>query len=152
VQRNLIGWLDVISLGVADMWRCARQRTRSHSGLLTDGDGVASAQAAPVWAGMQAASLTTSGKVSFLVVSGPDTEANAVVFVNTLIQRKCNLVLAVGASESMAAQAQSKVFPAVRFVVVGSASASGNVQVVPSGSATSVRDAVAVAVEGAADR
>ena len=31
-----------------------------------------------MWSGMQEASLRSSGKVSFLAVYGPDTQANAV--------------------------------------------------------------------------
>ncbi|MGH3636962.1 MAG: hypothetical protein ACRDTS_23335 [Mycobacterium sp.] len=70
-------------------------------------------------------------------------------FVNTLVQRKCDLVLAVGASEVAAVAAQAKVFPSARFVVVGSATAGGNLVVIPQGSAAQVRDAVAAAVESA---
>lgn len=73
----------------------ARVYTAFDACLLTDAAGVGSAQAAPVWSGMQAASLQSSGKVSFLSVYGPDTAANAVPYVNTLVQRQCNLVLAV---------------------------------------------------------
>jgi hypothetical protein len=117
--------------------------------LLTDSDGVAGQAAAPVWAGMQAASLKTSAKVSYLAVSGPDTVANAENFVNTLVQRKCDLVLAVGVTEASAVQARAKAYPAVRFVVVGSGAAGGNVTVIPPGSADGGRDAVAAAVEAA---
>lgn len=89
--------------------------------LLTDSEGVAGSRAAPVWAGMQDASLKTLRKVSYLAVSGPDTQANAASFVNTLVRRKCDLVLAVGESQVAAAEAQAKAYPAQRFVVVGTA-------------------------------
>ena len=94
--------------------------------LLTDSGGVTGAQAAPVWAGMQAASLKTSGKVSYLAVAGPDTPANAVSYVNTLVQRRCDLVLAVGPSEASAARDQAAVFPKTAFVVVDSGKSNGN--------------------------
>src|SRR5215469_1180521 len=54
----------------------ARVYTAFDACLLTDADGVTGAQAAPVWSGMQAASLVTSGKVSYLAVTGDDTAAN----------------------------------------------------------------------------
>jgi basic membrane lipoprotein Med (substrate-binding protein (PBP1-ABC) superfamily) len=125
--------------------------------LLTDADGVSGSGAAPVWSGMQAASGQTSGKVSFLPVLGPDTQADAVPFVNTLVQRRCDLVLAVGRSEVAAVLAQAPQFPKVRFVVVGapststSASPAPNVTVVPVGSASSVAAAVQGLVTQAAD-
>src|ERR1700761_9200785 len=45
--------------------------------LLTDSRGIAGPQAAPVWAGMQKASLATHVKVEYLAVVGPDTVDNA---------------------------------------------------------------------------
>jgi hypothetical protein len=133
----------------------ARVYTPFNACLLTDSAGIAGSQAAPVWAGMQDASLKTSRKVSYLAVSGPDTEANAEAFVNTLVQRKCDLVFAVGDSEVAAAEARAKHFPAQRFVVVGSGAsgpagpASANLAVVPGGSAQQVQAAVAQTVEAA---
>jgi basic membrane lipoprotein Med (substrate-binding protein (PBP1-ABC) superfamily) len=117
--------------------------------LLTDPDGVSGPLAQPVWAGMQAASLKTLRKVSYLPVSGPDTVANAESFVNTLVQRRCDLVVAVGDSEVAAAEARAKGFPSARFVVVGSGVADGNLAVIPVGPAEQVRSAVAQAVESA---
>ena len=120
--------------------------------LLTDSGGVLGAESAPAWAGMQAASLKTLRKVSYMAVSGPDTVANAESFVNTLVQRKCDLVLAVGESEVAATEAQANVFPAVRFVVVGAGVADSNLAVIPRGPADQVRSAVAQAVESAPGR
>ena len=129
----------------------ARVYTSFDACLLTDSAGISGSTAAPVWAGMQAASAKTSRKVSYLAVAGPDTEANAVAFVNTLVQRKCDLVLAVGGSEVAAVEARAKAFPAARFVVVGSpvAGTTANLTVVPTGGAAQVQSAVAQAVENA---
>lgn len=131
-------------------------RARAYSSfdacLLTDSDGVSGAQAAPVWAGMQAASLKTLRKVSYLSVSGPDTEANAVAFVNTLVQRKCDLVLAVGDAQVAAVEAQAKAYPAAHFVVVGSGAAAANLTVVPALGAQQVQSAVTQAVQSAPER
>ena len=129
----------------------ARVYTAFDACLLTDAAGVGSAQAAPVWSGMQAASLQSSGKVSFLSVYGPDTAANAVPYVNTLVQRQCNLVLAVGPSQVAAAREQAAVFPKVQFVVVDGGSSSGNVTAVPPGKGTDVSSAVKGIVMKAAD-
>jgi len=120
--------------------------------LLTDSDGVTAAESAPVWAGMQAASLNTLRKISYLAVSGPDTVANAEAFVNTLVQRKCDLVLAVGEPQVAAAETQAKVYPAQRFVVVGAGVSGGNLIVIPGGSAQQVQSAVAQAVQSAPQR
>lgn len=129
----------------------ARVYTAFDACLLTDSAGVGSAQAAPVWSGMQAASLKTSGKVSFLSVYGPDTAANAVPYVNTLVQRRCDLVVAVGASQAAAARQQAAVFPKVRFVVVDDGPSAGNVAVVAPGKTANVSSAVEKAVAAAAN-
>ncbi|HKT00991.1 MAG TPA: hypothetical protein VJT31_15800 [Rugosimonospora sp.] len=130
----------------------ARVYTAFDACLLTDGQGVSGQAAAPVWAGMQAASTKTSGKVSFLSVYGPDTAANAVSYVNTLVQRKCDLVLAVGGAEVAAAQGQARQFTSTHFVLVGSGSTQSNVTVVPGGSAAQVTSAVQQIVTKAAGR
>lgn len=128
----------------------ARVYTAFDACLLTDSEGVAGAQAAPVWAGMQAASLATSGKVSYLAVAGPDTAANAVPYVNTLVQRRCDLVLAVGPSEVAAAREQAATFPKVAFVVVDAAPSKGNVTAVAPGKSADVTTAVQSLVTTAA--
>jgi basic membrane lipoprotein Med (substrate-binding protein (PBP1-ABC) superfamily) len=135
----------------------ARVYTEFSACLLTDDGGVSGAAAAPVWAGMQAASLKTSGKVSFLAVSGPDTTANAVFYVNTLVQRRCDLVLAVGSTEVAAVRTQASVFPKVHFVVVDSGTAtsssgasSGNLSTVEQSSDAAVSSSVEKLVTQAA--
>jgi hypothetical protein len=129
----------------------ARVYTTFDACLLTDAAGIGSAQAAPVWSGMQAASVQTSGKVSFLSVYGPNTAANAVPYVNTLVQRQCDLVLAVGPSQVAAAREQASAFPKVQFVVIDGGSSSGNVTAVAPGKDTDVSSAVKTIVMTAAD-
>jgi basic membrane lipoprotein Med (substrate-binding protein (PBP1-ABC) superfamily) len=130
----------------------ARVYTAFDACLLTDSGGVTGAQAAPVWAGMQAASLKTSGKVSYLAVSGADTAANAVSYVNTLVQRRCDLVLAVGASEVSAAREQAAAFPKTTFVVVDSGGSKGNVTAVAPGKGADIAAAVQTLVTNAAQQ
>jgi basic membrane lipoprotein Med (substrate-binding protein (PBP1-ABC) superfamily) len=129
----------------------ARVYTSFDACLLTDADGISGAQAAPVWSGMQAASLATSGKVSYLAVTGDDTAANAIPYVNTLVQRKCDLVLAVGPAQVAAARQQAAAFPKVGFVVVDGGSSAGNVTAVPPGKGPDVSAAVKGLVTKAAD-
>jgi hypothetical protein len=64
--------------------------------------------------------------VSYLAVAGGDSVDNAVPYVNTLVQRRCELVIAVGANEAGAVRQRAATYPAVRFAVPASTS-SGNV-------------------------
>ncbi|MFF3911465.1 BMP family ABC transporter substrate-binding protein [Streptomyces sp. NPDC001848] len=125
----------------------ARQYSASDACLLTDSHGVTGAQAALVWAGMEDASLATRTKVTSLPVFGPATVANAVPYVNSLVQRRCDVVLAVGDTQTAAVEQVAPRNPKVRFVVVGGGRARRNVAVV-SGS-SGVRVAVAHVVRDA---
>ena len=117
--------------------------------LLTGPAGLADPASAPVWAGMQSASLATRAKVEYLAVTGPATEANAAIFMNTLVMRQCNVVLAAGPAEVAAASAQAQALPRVRFVVVGGKHGPGNLTVVGPGDARVVSGAVDGAVREA---
>src|SRR5262245_15879290 len=64
--------------------------------LLADDRGIAGAEAAPVWAGLQDASLATHAKVQYLPVLGAQTTDNALTFLATLAQGQCNIIFAVG--------------------------------------------------------
>lgn len=62
--------------------------------LLTDPSGITpGAPAAPIWAAMQAASLSTHVMVSYLPDTGP---ADVPDMINTLIQRQCGVIIATG--------------------------------------------------------
>jgi basic membrane lipoprotein Med (substrate-binding protein (PBP1-ABC) superfamily) len=124
----------------------ARAYTDFQACLLTDSGGIAQADAAPVWAGMEGSSTRTGAKVSYLSVAGPDTVGNAETYVNTLVERGCNVVLAVGDTQVAAAQARASAEPSVKFLLIGSASASSaaNVASVQPGG-----DGESAAVQGA---
>jgi basic membrane lipoprotein Med (substrate-binding protein (PBP1-ABC) superfamily) len=130
----------------------ARVYTAFDACLLTDSQGVTGPAAAPVWSGMESASLATHAKVSFLSVAGPDTEGNAVPFVNTLVARHCDLILAVGSSEVKAVAAVAGAHRDTHFVVIGTSSTLSNVAAVEAatGSVTSnlVSSVVSRAVNG----
>jgi hypothetical protein len=107
--------------------------------LLTDAQGVAGAAAAPVWAGMQDASLATHAKVQFLQVTGEATVGNALPYLATLVQRRCAVVFAVGPAQVAAVAADAAKHPAVQFVVAGGSSPASNVAVIDSSDPGQVR-------------
>jgi hypothetical protein len=127
----------------------ARVYTEANACLLTPADGVTGKDAAPVWAGMQQASLATRGKVQFLEVDGPQTAQNAATYLATLVAGKCDLVLAAGPGPNAAVAATASDHPDVPFVVVGQGSTSGNVSVVPSASPDRVTAQIAEHVSAA---
>ena len=114
--------------------------------LLTGPAGIMEEQTAAVWSGMQDASLATLVRVSYLPVVGPETAANAQPFAESLIQRRCQVIVAVGEVEVGAVTAEAPKHGDVRFVLVGGRAGGGNVSVVPLDSAQRIRPAVKDAV------
>jgi basic membrane lipoprotein Med (substrate-binding protein (PBP1-ABC) superfamily) len=98
--------------------------------LLTDSHGIAAAQAAQVWAGMQDASLATHAKVAYLPVMSGSTAAAADPYLSSLLQRHCAVVVATGTAQVAAVTAQAGRFPSVRFVVIGRVAARSHVTAV----------------------
>ncbi|WHM37544.1 BMP family ABC transporter substrate-binding protein [Streptomyces sp. BPTC-684] len=112
----------------------ARQYRNVDACLLTGPQGVTeSTPGAPVWAGMRDASSATHARVNFVPVTGEQTQANATPFVNGLLQRSCDVVVAVGKAPVAAAAAAAKGHPKVRFVLVDGQADGGNVTAVKSG-------------------
>jgi hypothetical protein len=89
--------------------------------LLTGPRGIVGAPAGQAWAGMEDASLKTRAKVSYLAVSGPATEANAVSFLGSLLVRNCDVIIAADPPEQAAVLADARRFPRVRFIVAAHA-------------------------------
>jgi hypothetical protein len=117
--------------------------------LLTGEQGLASPGIAPVWAGLQDASGDTGIKVSYLAAAGPATDANYLPYVNSLAQRRCDVILTVGEPGTTVALAQAGAHAAIRFVTVGgSGRPAGNVS--PVGVTGHVREDVAAVVREAA--
>jgi basic membrane lipoprotein Med (substrate-binding protein (PBP1-ABC) superfamily) len=106
--------------------------------LLADADGIRGEEAAPVWEGMQRASLETRVQVSFLAVTGAQTISNATGYLGGLLQGHCDLLIAVGAAPVGAVVEVAAKYPGQRFAVVGDA-ASGNVTPVDGSSAAVYR-------------
>ncbi len=115
--------------------------------LLTDARGVVGVDAAPVWAGLEDASLATRAKVQFLQVTSGSTVADAQPFLASLVQRQCAVVVAVGAPQVGAAVAGAAKYPDVRFVLVGAGGASGGNVTWVDGGPAQVRARVAQVVE-----
>ena len=111
--------------------------------LLTGARGVASPEAAPVWAGMQKASMETLIKVQYLEVDGPQTPENAQTYLASLAMGKCDLVLTVGDAPVGALAQVAPRFPAVRFVSVGAAQGGVNVSTIDASGADVVQERVA---------
>ncbi|WP_316743246.1 hypothetical protein [Streptomyces sp. MK7] len=126
----------------------ARHYTETDACLLTGKDGItAGTTAAEVWQGMQDASLTTHARVSYGQVTGEQSTGNARPFLDGMLQRSCDVVLAVGRPEVTAASRTAPHYGKIRFVLVGGGHADGNVTTVPTGDG--LRADVAAAVEGA---
>jgi hypothetical protein len=118
--------------------------------LLTAGQGLASPGVAPVWAGLQDASGDTGIKVSYLAAAGPVTDAAYLPYLNSLVQRRCDVVLTVGEPGTAVALAQAGAHPSIRFITVGgSGHPAANVS--PVGVTGHVREDVADAVRAAAN-
>lgn len=94
--------------------------------LLTDRQGIQGAAASQVWQGLQAVSVESSVRVSYLTVTGEQTEAVAAQFVATQVQQQCDIIVAVGAQQVGAATAAAPKYPAVKFVTVGGTATGSN--------------------------
>ncbi|MFJ3337627.1 hypothetical protein [Streptomyces sp. NPDC086766] len=126
----------------------ARHYTETDACLLTGKDGITGTTAARVWQGMQDASLATHARVSYSQVSGEQSVGNARPFLNGMLQRSCDVVLAVGRPETTAAAQSAPRYAKVGFVLVGGGDRSGG-NVTTVGAGDGVRADVAAAVERA---
>ncbi|MFD9303251.1 BMP family ABC transporter substrate-binding protein [Streptomyces sp. NPDC060048] len=163
--RGRAGWTAggavVLVLGLVGVWLFAgggqdgppdpraRQYKEFDACLLTDEKGIVTgAAAAPVWEGMQKASLETRARVTYVPVIGEPSAATARPFFNSLMQRQCDVVLAVGAPQVEVTEAGAKEHPKARFVVVDGSRTAGNVTVAKSGDTLqeTVADAIRRAV------
>lgn len=126
----------------------ARHYTETDACLLADNKGITpGTTAAEVWQGMQDASLKTHARVSYASVTGEQSIGNARPFLNGLLQRSCDVVLAVGHPEVSAAEETAPRYRKVDFVLVGDDHTDGNVTAVRAGD--ELRSEVAGAVEQA---
>jgi hypothetical protein len=103
-------------------------RTRTYTSytacLLTDATGI-TGTAAPVWAGMQAASHSTHEQVSYLTMQGADTAANADTYINTLALRGCDTILAAGTLPDQGVTDRAGAYPKLRFITIAASATVG---------------------------
>ena len=98
---------------------------------------------------MQRASAQTSAKVSFLEAIGPADADNISSYLNTLLQRRCDVVLAAGAPQVAAVVAEASSAPGTHFIVVGAPSPGANVASLTVGGDDAVKVAVARLIDDA---
>ena len=141
---GLVAVVVVIAVVVSGPQPRARRYLAFTACLLTDGRGLAGARVAPVWAGMQDASLATHAKVEYLPVTTGSTVGAAAPFVASLVARQCKVVVAAGPAQVGAVLAAAGRYPQVRFAVVGGAGGKpgGRNVTVVGGPPGSVRSAV----------
>lgn len=118
-----------------------RQRVYSaYSACLLVGPGGLSGRGvAPVWSGLEDGSIATSAKVSYLAVVGAESPDNVATYANTLLVRKCDLVVAVGSGETAAVLDVAAANPTIHFAVVGATASGANVASIAASDANSVR-------------
>ncbi|MCP3820579.1 BMP family ABC transporter substrate-binding protein [Streptomyces sp. A3M-1-3] len=122
----------------------ARQYADFDACLLTGRAGVGGPDAVPVWAGMQDASAETRARVNYVPVMGEQSVKNAGPYLNSLLQRQCDVVLAVGKAQVGVVEAEAGRHPKVRFVVVDGDATAANVTAAASGDRLPERVADAV--------
>ena len=119
VGLALAVWLAWPRTSPVDAAAPTRQYLDTSACLLTVAAGVTGDPQAAVWQGMEDASLATHVRAEYLAVRGPGTEANALPYLASLLQRRCGVVLAVGPAQVAAAAAEAGRFPRVRFIAIG---------------------------------
>ncbi|MFC9795950.1 BMP family ABC transporter substrate-binding protein [Streptomyces sp. NPDC057695] len=163
--RGRVGWalasVLVLVLGLVGAWLFAGSdragtppdtRARAYQDydacLLTDERGIVTgAPAAPVWEGMQTASLDKHIRVTFVPVMGAKTVENARPFLNGLVQRDCEIVVASGAPQVAAAEAAVEKNPEIRFVTVGTGAGASHDNLVRVAPGASLEDDIAATVK-----
>lgn len=105
-----------------------RQYRAESACLITGEQGIRGVAAAPVWSGMQRASLETRIQVNFLAVPGQQSPQAATTYLAGMLQGRCDLVVAVDQGPVAAVSEAAKAYPKQQFAVVNG-TASANVTV-----------------------
>jgi basic membrane lipoprotein Med (substrate-binding protein (PBP1-ABC) superfamily) len=118
--------------------------------LLTDTGGITTEPALAAWEGMQTATASTNERVTNQAVIGAQTPHNATAFINTLAAQKCAVIIAVSKPIVEAAVAEASTYPAIRFIVITSATlpkrAPGNMSHIQTADDQTVANQVATAL------
>jgi hypothetical protein len=133
----ITAWVLWLRPGTAATPR-ARQYLDVSACLLTGSSGVApGTPGAQAWHAMQSASLASHVMVSYLPDAGP---ANVPALLNTLVERRCGVIVVTGASRTQVTSA-AKANPGRRFILVTSSTAVGPAAVPPNTVVVPVADA-----------
>lgn len=89
--------------------------------VLVGTGGITGEPAAAAWAGLQKVAAEATVRLSYLTVTGPQTEEQAELFVPTLVQQGCDIIVAVGSNQAAAAGALTAMYPDIGFLSVESA-------------------------------
>ena len=116
----------------------APQYLNASACLLTGADGVTpGTPAAQAWRAIESASRTSHVMVSYLPAAGP---ADAPAMLNTLVERRCGVIVVTGASPAQVASV-AKANPAHQFILVASGAVAGPVAVPSNAVVVSAGDA-----------
>jgi hypothetical protein len=88
--------------------------------VLVGDRGITGDPAAGLWASLRDGTAAAKVRLSYLKVSGPQTEEQARLFVPTLVRQGCDIIVGVGANPAAAAKALAASYPDVRFLAVES--------------------------------
>lgn len=129
----------------------ARQYLDASACLLTGAGGVtAGSPGAQAWRVMESASLASHVMVSYLPAAEP---ADAAAMLNTLVERRCGVIVVTGASRAQVATA-AEAYPGHQFILVVSSAVAGpvampaNATVVAAGDASERIDQEVTALAG----
>jgi basic membrane lipoprotein Med (substrate-binding protein (PBP1-ABC) superfamily) len=112
----------------ADPAAATRQYLAADACLLTGGQGIDGQPQAAAWAAMRDSSLATRAKVQYLPVHG---SAGALPYLASLVQRRCDVIVAVGPAQDAVVDAEAGRYPAVRFITIGTRMAPHVANIVP---------------------
>ncbi|WP_344667240.1 BMP family ABC transporter substrate-binding protein [Catenulispora yoronensis] len=116
----------------------ARQFAAFTQCLLTDPAGLDSPAAAPLWAAMQEASSKTAAKSQYLALPAGVQPDEAKTYVNSLVVRGCDVILAADGTPGTVAGEAAADHPTRHFLLAGGAAPSGNTAVVRAGAGSAV--------------
>jgi basic membrane lipoprotein Med (substrate-binding protein (PBP1-ABC) superfamily) len=88
---------------------------------------------------MVASSRASSIKVSFVQAFGPQDAAHVASYANTLVQWRCDVIVAAPGAPAAAVEQVAPANPGLRFVVVGAVSTGPNVAPLPGGGDVAAR-------------
>jgi hypothetical protein len=145
----LIAWLAWPSTPAVPGASRVRQYTDARACLLTGSSGISAGPAASAWAGMRDASLATRAMVSFQPAVGPPSADATAPYLDSLAQRQCGVIVAVGHGPVAAVAADAARFTQIRFFVVAGHSSGPNVTVISLAPAAQLRAEVRAAVSAA---